>query len=90
MNLAEAYQIASENGRQKEFCEALYAALSRRMSESQAVEEALGKVRNQVPNKLAMSKNAYAAAFQRAIDDGASEEQARMIALQSAAVRRRR
>jgi len=84
MTLAEAYQIASSKGHQVEFCEAFYSSLNKRHSEEDAINEALSKIESiQSPNNSMIVKNAYAISFQQALQSGASEAEARMMAIQS-------
>jgi hypothetical protein len=83
MTLTEAYALAYSKGHQAAFSNALYEGLKNRMSESDAITYALGKIAEiKKPDEVALAKMSYAEAFKRALDKGMSENEARMTALQ--------
>jgi hypothetical protein len=84
MTQIQAYKNACLKGHAKEFAMAFKEALRNRMSEVDSINFAINKV-EEIPTKdeKAIAKMAYADAFNQAIKDGMSENQARMIALQS-------
>jgi len=89
MNVTQAHALACEKGRGPEFFQEYYYALRAKLSNQDAIWRALEQIRK-LPSKKDMSaaRQAYAQAFQEALDKGMSETDARLSALQSVPRRR--
>lgn len=84
MTLTEAYNKAREDGHADEFAKAFHDAITKRMSEVDAMNLAISHVSSMPSkNEEMRSRMAYVQAFNEAIENGMDEGQARMIALQS-------